>query len=49
MEICMTTDKTLQIPIIVNTKKIEAHTMLVVLDDLNLLKIAKQMKATSSK
>ena len=37
---------TLQVPVIYNPEKIEAHELLVVLDDLTLLKLAKTMKET---
>lgn len=41
----MTKENTLQIPVMFNPKKIAAHTQLIVLDDLTLIKLAKQMKA----
>ena len=40
----MTRESTLQIPVIYNPKKIDAKTLLVVLDDLNLIKISKSLK-----
>ena len=41
----LSSENTLQIPIMMNPKKIAAHTQLVVLDDLTLIKLAKQMKS----
>ncbi len=40
----VTRESTLQIPVIYNPKKIDAKTLLVVLDDLNLIKISKSLK-----
>jgi hypothetical protein len=44
MSIELTKENALQIPCISNPKKVEAHTKLIVLDDMNLLKIIKKEK-----
>ncbi len=43
-DIKIASESTLQIPVIENPKKVEARTRLVVLDDMNLIKISKSLK-----